>query len=127
MKEQTKETGYKRVDLWLDEIKKRMSVHRLVAFTFIPNPMNLPEIDHINNNRDDNRVENLRWISRVENINRRDCILNSKSYYPSRDGWQVAYPINGKSHTKRFINNDEDGAKFYVSLLKVLYPRQIPE
>ena len=42
-------------------------VHRLVALTFIPNPDNLPEVDHINNNRVDNNYLNLRWVSRSEN------------------------------------------------------------
>lgn len=42
-------------------------VHRLIAETFIPNPESKPEIDHINRNPSDNRVENLRWFTRIEN------------------------------------------------------------
>lgn len=33
-----------------------------MALTFIPNPLGLPEVDHYNRNKDDNRVENLRWV-----------------------------------------------------------------
>lgn len=44
------------------------SVHRLVAITWIPNPKNLPEIDHINSDPSDNRVENLRWCTKEENL-----------------------------------------------------------
>ena len=40
---------------------KHYSVHRLVGECFIPNPDNLPTIDHINRDKTDNRVENLRW------------------------------------------------------------------
>lgn len=47
---------------------KRHSVHRLVAMAFIPNPENLPEIDHINNNKNDFRACNLQWIWRKENM-----------------------------------------------------------
>ena len=42
------------------------SVHRLVALTWIVNPNNLPEIDHINSDPSDNRVENLRWCTKRE-------------------------------------------------------------
>ena len=42
-------------------------VHRLVAETFIPNPNQLPEVDHINNNRSDNNYQNLRWVNRSQN------------------------------------------------------------
>lgn len=46
---------------------KHYYVHRLVAETFLDNPQNKPEIDHINRNPSDNRLENLRWATRSEN------------------------------------------------------------
>lgn len=48
--------------------EKTFQIHRLVAITFIPNPHNLPEINHKNGIKTDNRVCNLEWVSHYENI-----------------------------------------------------------
>lgn len=58
---------YKQVNLWKDNKGHTLYVHRLVAQTFIPNPENKPEVNHINGNRQDNRVENLEWVTSSEN------------------------------------------------------------
>ena len=44
-------------------------MHRLVAKTFIPNPENKEQVDHINTIKDDNRAKNLRWVTGEENMN----------------------------------------------------------
>ena len=51
--------------------KKDYYKHRLIALQWIPNPNNLKEIDHMNQNNTDNRIENLRWSTRSENLKNR--------------------------------------------------------
>lgn len=65
----TNNNGYLMIDLYKDGKRKKYLMHRLVAQTFIPNPENKPEIDHIDGNRQNNAVENLRWCTRKENCN----------------------------------------------------------
>ena len=48
--------------------RKKFLVHRIVAQTFLSNDENLPEIDHINRQKTDNNVSNLRWCTRSQNM-----------------------------------------------------------
>lgn len=65
--------GYLYVDLYKNGKKKKFRVHRLVADAYVPNPSNLPQVNHINENKSDNVVSNLEWVSCKENINYGDA------------------------------------------------------
>ena len=68
-KQSISKNGYMRVILSDNGKNKTYFVHRLVAAAFIPNPDNLPEIDHIDGNRANNHADNLRWVTAKENSN----------------------------------------------------------
>jgi hypothetical protein len=63
----SKKAPYLRVGLSKNNKRKRLLVHRLVAEAFIPNPNNLKEVNHINGNKQDNKVDNLEWNSKSQN------------------------------------------------------------
>lgn len=60
---------YIRVCLRKNGERKYYSLHRLIAETFIENPFDLPQVDHINGNTTDNRTDNLRWVTAKDNCN----------------------------------------------------------
>lgn len=59
--------GYVIITLRKDGVQSSKRLHRLIAETFIPNPDNLPEVNHRNENKVDNRVENLEWCTSAYN------------------------------------------------------------
>lgn len=59
--------GYFAVILYKDGVTKSYFIHRLVAQAFLPNPNNLPQVNHKNENKTDNRVENLEWCDQKYN------------------------------------------------------------
>jgi hypothetical protein len=61
--------GYLKIILEQNTSRMRhASIHRLVAETYIPNPHNYDTVNHINENKTDNRIENLEWMSNADNV-----------------------------------------------------------
>lgn len=60
--------GYERVCLFKMDRDRRYKVHRLVAMAFIPNPNNLPQVNHIDGDKRNNNVSNLEWITNEDNM-----------------------------------------------------------
>lgn len=71
LKPQLNHHNYLRVRLWKDAKAKGYFIHRLVAFAFIPNPDpdNFPEVNHLDEDKGNNCVENLEWCNRKYNAN----------------------------------------------------------
>lgn len=62
-------SGYECADLSLDDVKKKVTVHRLVALHFCENRLGQgAEVNHIDGNRLNNRADNLEWVTRKENV-----------------------------------------------------------
>lgn len=87
--------GYLKVKLLKDSEKKQYKVHRLVAEVYIPNPDNLPDVDHIDNNKTHNYVNNLQWITHKDNVRKG---RNKPILQYTLDGefvreWECAYDV----------------------------------
>lgn len=60
--------GYFDVKLWKDGTSKSIVIHRLIAQSYIPNPSKLPQVNHIDGVKTNNRVENLEWCDNAHNV-----------------------------------------------------------
>ena len=100
--------GYLRVQLTKENTSKHIRVHRLVAIAFVSNPHNLPEVNHKDENKKNNCVENLEWCDRRYNVNygTRNERLSRKILQYSKSGefireWTGAHEVErilGISH-----------------------------
>ena len=89
MKTLINKKGYEIIRLYNNK-RKTKKVHRLVALTFIPNPENLPQVDHIDRNKQNNCVDNLRWVTSQENqintsVNIKNKLGLKHIYFHDRD------------------------------------------
>ncbi len=73
--------GYNRLTLRKDNKGYNKTVHRLLGIQYLPNPNNFPCIDHINRNRLDNSLSNLRWVSYATNSKNKSSKKNATSSY----------------------------------------------
>ncbi len=67
LKSYSKTHGYLYTALSLQGKKHYLRIHRLVAEAFIPNPLNLPEVNHLDEDKTNNRVDNLEWCTPHDN------------------------------------------------------------
>ena len=75
-------SGYYKVNLYSNKQVKTIEVHRLVAETFIENPKNKNEVNHIDGNKLNNNINNLEWVTHKENI---EHAWKTKLFEPVRE------------------------------------------
>lgn len=91
--------GYVLAQLYRRGYRKDISVHRLVALTFISNPKNKPEVNHKNGIKNDNHVDNLEWCTASENVRHSFYVLKNK---PSQLG------IRNGTSSKQVVQIDKN-------------------
>jgi len=117
--------GYLYVNLTHKSKKKNHTIHRLVALHYLDNPENKKTVDHINRDKTDNRIENLRWATMKEQMKNQGIRITNKSghkciCYCKRDNkWKFAKQQGKKTISKRF-NTKTDALCFkFIYLLKI--------
>ena len=119
-----KYNGYYYVNLSKNCIRKKLKIHRLVGLHFIPNPDNLREIDHIDRNKANNSISNLRWISPSNNLRNRPKFKNSSSKYigvsfhKGAGKYRAEIRINNKVKHIGYYEKEEDAAKAWDDYIK---------
>jgi hypothetical protein len=99
-----KKTGYTHCKVSGSEGKKSVAVHRLVAETFIPNPNNYREVDHIDRDKTNNHVDNLRWVTRWENMANLGTHRSMKSILAFPPGSESPLTFECVGHAARVIS-----------------------
>lgn len=93
--------GYLQIDLQLDGRKrknrKHLAVHRLVAKAFIPNPNNLPQVNHKDENKENNRVDNLEWCT-----NEYNCRYGTHAERIGAKQRKIVYSVDKNGNIEKF-------------------------
>jgi len=123
--------GYNAVNLYKTPIRECPAsyklVHRLVAIAFIENPSNKRCVDHIDTDRKNNVLNNLRWATSSENgMNQSKGTRNTSgfkgvSWDKKSQRWKAQIKINGKSINLGYFVNKEDAIKSRVIKSKEIY------
>ena len=90
-------SGYLTILLHKNGISKRFFVHRIVAEAFILNPQNLPQVNHKDENKINNKVENLEWCDQYYNINYGNARTKMSISKTKKPNYKIRKPIVGTS------------------------------
>lgn len=99
--------GYKSVCLSVNNVPKNFYVHRLVAESFLRNPKKLLEVNHIDEDKSNNRVENLEWCSRAYNNNHGKRNHKSSNSQKGKPSCKVVEAFLGNKVYHRFPSISE--------------------
>lgn len=120
LKPEKDKKGYLRCVLCKNGVRYTKKVHRLVAETFIPNPYNLPEVNHKNGIKTDNKVQNLEWVTTKENIIHSFAVLGKK-YKKGKEHFRSkpVYQIKDGIIIAEFFNMTDASKKTGISISKI--------
>ena len=118
--------GYYYLNLTNDTGKHKCRIHRLLALQYIPTDDITLEIDHIDRNRANNNLENLRWVTHYENnLNKEEgkgCIYQDREYWKGRFSWNE----NGKNEIRQITREDKSEVEDWLEKIKLDHNYKAP-
>ena len=118
--------GYLCVDLCKNGKRKTFRIHRLVAIHFIDNLENKPCVDHIDGNKKNNNIDNLRWVTQIENLNafrniNKDNTSGFRNICYDKINKNYIYEkyIFGKQYRRTFKNKIDSICYKYIFILRM--------
>jgi hypothetical protein len=113
--------GYIFPVFWANGKKTSVLLHRIVGLVCIPNPDSLKQIDHINGNKLDNRIENLRWCSNSTNAKNKPS-TKGYSWVKSRQKWRAAIKIDGRTKFLGSFDTETEARAAYIAAHNLFFP-----
>jgi hypothetical protein len=110
--------SYLRVNLRMAGSLRMFCIHWLVARTFLIDPKNGMEIDHIDRNCQNNHVSNLRYVTKTKNALNREA--KGCYYVPRKKKWQARLGLRGKKIQIGYFNTEEEARAAYVKTKEAL-------
>ena len=126
------ERGYLIVSLYKNRKKKTFRLHQIIAEIFVENPENKPEVDHIDRNILNNRPENLRWVTRQEQLHNQGIRSDNTSgvsgviWHKATNKWIVRLQENGRMEYFGYFADKDEAIKVrnreYERMQSVIFP-----
>lgn len=113
--------GYYKVALFKDGKQTNILIHRIVAKTFIDNPEGKKEVDHIDNDKSNNKLSNLRWTTPSENMHNLKFV---KGYFWNEEKQKFASQITANYKHKHigYYKTEEEARQAYLNAKKIHHP-----
>lgn len=120
--------GYRHITLYKKGFHKFFRMNRMVAINFIPNPNNLPQVNHKDHIKDNDRVDNLEWCEDYENQKKRSEFrggLTSKHvgvrFHSEPNNWQARISIKRKTYTLGLFKTEIEASEAYQTAYNNYY------
>jgi hypothetical protein len=127
MKQTLKKGGHLSLTLYKNKKSKTFGIHHLIGLAFISNPENKPIVDHIDRNKLNNNIINLRWVTYSENrqnvgISKRNTsTYKGVSFNKVSNKYKAQIGINGKSKHLGYYITAEEASEAYETQAKIIH------